>query len=248
MSAGTPKQPVVSLRFRLGLDFTLCFVSEPSVLPFSTSEPFVAFSRLFFNAFSSIRMCLSIDSRSFLFVRRSPSSFPILDFISAFSICQAFRSRSCLCHSVCKKRITPVRIDVSFDGFQCCKRGMWLRVSTRVSRAHLEACILCPGTDCRSRRLRCCQRHFLRCPVPCLWSSAMPCVGAPTSHCRPVVYTPTFVNLHFGQRCRSTATTGLQLRLFTVAWKGCDVFGLEVCQDRDDRSALTESFVARIIQ
>lgn len=69
----------------------------------------LAFSLSFFKACSSILTCLSSDSRSRLFVLPSPSSFPIRDFISALSICQAFRSRSCRCHSVCKKRITPAK-------------------------------------------------------------------------------------------------------------------------------------------
>ncbi|KAL7815676.1 hypothetical protein V8C26DRAFT_401218 [Trichoderma gracile] len=39
-----------------------------------------------------------------------PSRLAILPFISCFSISQAFRSRSCRCHSVCRKRITPCSV------------------------------------------------------------------------------------------------------------------------------------------
>ena len=100
----------LNLRLTFGLDFALCLISE-SVTPLPTSSPLTFCSLLRRRAFSSILICFSIDSRSFLFVRRSPSSFPIRAFISALSICQAFRSRSCLCHSVCRKRITPARFN-----------------------------------------------------------------------------------------------------------------------------------------
>ena len=76
------------------------------------ASPFVrplTFSRSFFSAISSILTCFERESCSRLVVLDSPSNRPIRDFISARSISQAFRSRSCLCHSVCRNRITPTR-------------------------------------------------------------------------------------------------------------------------------------------
>ena len=156
-------------RLELGLDFVLLLVSEPSDLPTSASGPFDVCPRLFFRAFSSIRICLSIDSRSFLFVRRSPSSFPILDFISALSICQAFRSRSCLCHSICKKRITPMnaRSQLLLPKILGAE-GLCPSAPIKVSHAHLEACILFLATDHHSHRPRCCRQGFLRFQDPYL--------------------------------------------------------------------------------
>ena len=103
---------------RFVLALVPCFASSfssflSSVCPSAAGA--LAFSLSFFSACSSILTCLSSDSRSRLFVRPSPSSFPIRDFISALSISQAFRSRSCRCHSVCRKRITPARKGVSAD-------------------------------------------------------------------------------------------------------------------------------------
>jgi hypothetical protein len=77
----------------------------------STSSPFerlLTFSRSFLRDNSSILMCLLRASCVGFDFFASPSSIAIRDFISPLSISQAFRSRSCLCHSVCKKRITPV--------------------------------------------------------------------------------------------------------------------------------------------
>lgn len=69
---------------------------------------FFTFSRSFFRAASSSLTCLPNDSCIRLLVRTSPSNLPIRDRISARSISQALRSRSCRCHSVCRKRITPI--------------------------------------------------------------------------------------------------------------------------------------------
>ena len=112
-------------------------------------------------------MCLSIDSRSRLFVLPSPSSFPIRDFISALSICQAFRSRSCLCHSVCRKRITPVTREGSVANFGSSTSNDTLMC------AHLVMYTLCPAAALHHYLLRFPRRHSLRCP-PCQRSSAMP--------------------------------------------------------------------------
>ena len=49
-------------------------------------------------------------SFSFFALRTSPSCFAILAFISARSMSHAFRARSWLCHSSCRKRITPAAL------------------------------------------------------------------------------------------------------------------------------------------
>lgn len=69
---------------------------------------FLTFSRSFLRAASRSLTCLPNDSCSRLLVLTSPSNLPIRDRISARSISQALRSRSCRCHSVCRKRITPI--------------------------------------------------------------------------------------------------------------------------------------------
>lgn len=66
------------------------------------------FARSFLSAISSIRICLSSCSLILCECRLSPSSFAILAFISARSMSHAFLARSWLCHSIWRKRITPV--------------------------------------------------------------------------------------------------------------------------------------------
>ena len=114
-------------------------------------------------------MCLSIDSRSRLFVLPSPSSFPMRDFISALSICQALRSRSCLCHSVCRKRMTPAMKEGSAEKFES---------STDDDAYFMVYADLVTYTLCLEAALhydlpRSHRRHSLRCP-PCQRSSARP--------------------------------------------------------------------------
>src|ERR1700688_3423238 len=78
--------------------------------PIFTSPPVfsaLTCASLSFNAFSNILTYffkLLLLASLFLVL---PSSRAILPFISCLSISQPFRSRSCLCHSVCRKRITP---------------------------------------------------------------------------------------------------------------------------------------------
>jgi hypothetical protein len=82
--------------------------------PAFTSPPAfraLTWASLSFKAFSSILTYffkLLLLASLFLVL---PSSRAILPFISCLSISQPFRSRSCLCHSVCRKRITPRKAD-----------------------------------------------------------------------------------------------------------------------------------------
>lgn len=86
------------------------FPSWSSLTP-SLAESFaLSFASRSLKDFSSIciyRLLVLRDWSAFLLL---PSKRAILDFISWRSISHAFRSRSCLCHSVCKKRMTPAYI------------------------------------------------------------------------------------------------------------------------------------------
>ena len=160
---------ILPLEVGLELCFTIRLASFLSSVWGSACEA-LAFSLSFFRACSRSLMCLSIDSRSRLFVRPSPSSFPIRDFISALSICQAFRSRSCLCHSVCRKRITPVaKKKGSAANF-----GSLTSDNVHIKRCdHLVMYTLCPVAAHHHYLHRSHRRCSLRCP-PCQRSSAMP--------------------------------------------------------------------------
>jgi hypothetical protein len=76
------------------------------------TAPALLFARSFKSACSNMRICLLSWSFSFFALRTSPSCFAILAFISALSMSHAFLARSWLCHSTCRKRITP---DISFS-------------------------------------------------------------------------------------------------------------------------------------
>lgn len=84
------------------------------------SPPVLPFARSRVNACSSMRMCLFSWSFSFFALRTSPSCFAILAFISARSMSQAFRARSWLCHSSCRKRITPAAVLAVLHGPVSC--------------------------------------------------------------------------------------------------------------------------------
>lgn len=92
-SIGTPI-PGPNLHFKLAkLPSEFC--------TFPSSTPF------FFSAISSIFILVMRPCWRRLAALFSPSIFAIRAFISARSISHELRSRSCLCHSVCKNRITP---------------------------------------------------------------------------------------------------------------------------------------------
>lgn len=112
-----------TLSSRARFDAFVPFSSPFFFFSFSDSAPFFSstlppfdFARSFRNAISSIRTCRSSCSFKRFACLPSPSCLAILAFISARSISQAFRARSWLCHSICRKRMTPVETDRSV----CC--------------------------------------------------------------------------------------------------------------------------------
>lgn len=109
-----------TLSFRARFDAFVPFSSPFFFFSFSDSAPFFSstlppfdFARSFRSAISSIRTCRSSCSFKRFACLPSPSCLAILAFISARSMSQAFRARSWLCHSICRKRMTPVHIDKS---------------------------------------------------------------------------------------------------------------------------------------
>jgi hypothetical protein len=69
-----------------------------------------------------------------------------LAFISARSISQAFRARSWLCHSICRKRMTPVQTVGQHVVLQLqTRRPRGLSRPSPMLRAYLVACTLSPA-------------------------------------------------------------------------------------------------------
>lgn len=86
-----------------------------------------------------------------------PSSRAILPFISCLSISHPFRSRSCLCHSVWRKRITPGKWSISTGG----------RANMESTETNLAAYIPFPGAGSPAAGPRHCHYHLHSSPPPC---------------------------------------------------------------------------------
>jgi len=140
--------------FRARFDAFVPFSSPFFFFSFSESAPFLSstlppfdFARSFRSAISSIRTCRSSCSFKRFACLPSPSCLAILAFISARSISQAFRARSWLCHSICRKRMTPIQTCQSV----CCPlvpdapSSRPIPSSRPLLRAYLAACTLSPA-------------------------------------------------------------------------------------------------------
>ena len=98
-------EPFLSLLESVCASAPLVLASEVAAVPFA---PPCFFARSFLRAISSIRTWRSSCSLIRFACRHSPSCFAIFAFISARSMSQALRARSWLCHSICRKRMTPI--------------------------------------------------------------------------------------------------------------------------------------------